>query len=177
MDKLINSIEEKLLSFSMNSFAHYDKKTQERLVEIEQAWNDIHDKNEQLYLQLKGSLLNRSKLLEHESISFSRKTSYNDSIINVYIDNLISLIPDYFNEDNLESLKKQVVDLQMMYNNVLRQNISTILLQQEIEEFKKLVKTKDNRIYALHEIINEKDKIIMNMSNQNIVQMKRNENT
>lgn len=65
----------------------------------------------------------------------------------------------------------------MMYNNVLRQNVSTIPLQQEVEEFKKLVKTKDNRIYALHEIINEKDKIIMNMSNQNIVQMKRNENT
>jgi hypothetical protein len=165
MDKLINDIEEKLLSFSMNSFAHYDKKTQDRLIEIEQAWNDIHNKNEQLYLQLKENLLNRSKLLEHEFISFSRKTSYNDSIINLYIDNVIPLLPDYFNENKLESLKKQVVDLQMMYNSILRQNISTILLQQEIEELKKLVKTKESRVYALHEIINEKDKIIMNMSN------------
>jgi|GEM_PF-2579016 len=89
----------------------------------------------------------------------------------------MSLLPDYFNEDKLESLKKQVVDLQMMYNNILRQNISTILLKQEIEELKKLVKTKESRIYALHEIINEKDKIIMNMSNQNTVPIKRNENT
>jgi len=52
----------------------------------------------------------------------------NNSVINVYIDSLIASGPDYFNEDKLESLKKQVVDLQMMYNNILRHNISTIIL-------------------------------------------------
>lgn len=169
MDKLEASIKDKLERYQLTPFEALDKKTQERLLQTEKAIEEIETKSKMLYEQLKKIKLNRLLIVNSEYIGFSRKTSYNDEILNRYIENSINDSEDYFNEMQVNKLSEDLSELKELNDNIISNIINTLILENELNKIKDTVESLKIRNDKLLSIIKEKEGIIRNLQKGNNV--------
>lgn len=160
MDEIANIVCKKLESFNLPKLESLNIKTKERIFETEAFIQNAKISIENSLSLVKATMLTKSNLSNSKNTHFSRKTIYNDTILNEYIDKSIAIQPDYFNFNKIDHLQKDLDALNTLYQNMLFNIIDIQNFKFEIEELKKEISFNQEEIERLHIVINEKNKTI-----------------
>lgn len=160
-DKVLKTITDaKLSQFNMDNLDKLKDKTVQRLLEIEFFIQYSNKCIAQNINEIKNNRLSMTNLEKSNIITCTRKTLYNDTIVNKYIKESIKLEEDYFNS-------KELKKLQADYDNLLNLNDKLLVNIIDIHELKSQIKELNKEILNLHEEKNnlyeclvEKDKEI-----------------
>lgn len=160
-DKVLKTIiDAKLSQFNMDNLDKLKDKTVQRLLEIEFFIQYSNKCIAQNINEIKNNRLSMTNLEKSNIITCTRKTLYNDTIVNKYIKESIKLEEDYFNS-------KELKKLQADYDNLLNLNDKLLVNIIDIHELKSQIKELNKEILNLHEEKNnlyeclvEKDKEI-----------------
>ncbi|HFK1480965.1 TPA: hypothetical protein ACGXK0_006204 [Bacillus cereus] len=163
MDNINSIVKEKLEEFGLIPYERLDEKARRRLVEVEMFIQTNTNKMLQLKEEMKKLKLNKSFLINSKSISFSRKTLYNDSTINTYVEKSIENENDFFHEKKILKMAKTYQELKEHYDNVISHIIDTQILKLQVEEYKKDIHDLLQEKIKLHDVIADQQKIINNL--------------
>jgi hypothetical protein len=163
MDFIEQRIKEKLFEIKGPLFEELDCKAQGRLKEVEMEINRREQECEQIIKTISNLKITKSAIANSNQTSFTRKTLYNDSILNQYVDYSINQENDYFNDRKLTYLKKQHTDLKSQYEKVLFHLTENNVLELEIKKLKEEIGYLSDRSKVLEEKLIEKDIKIRNL--------------
>lgn len=164
-DSLRKIVDEKLTAFNMTSFDILPDKTKKRLIETEFFIQRLNKDIEKRVDLIKNDCLTRLKLSNSDITSYSRKTSYNDSVLNKYIEYSIKNEPDYFNARELNKIKNDYKLLKNLYDNLLDSIIDLENLKLQIKELEEDIISLNKDKDKLRIIIKNKDVKICELSN------------
>lgn len=165
MDALIQTINNKLKEINQKSFEELDSKTQKRLIETETLIENSATEIEDLINKIRKLKLSKTFVANSDSTNFTRKTIYNDGLLEKYIEKCIQDENDYFNETKLERLYEEINVLKEQYDKILDNIIYTNVLRLEVEKYKKEILRLIEEKEKLKSINNEKEIIIRNLKN------------
>lgn len=150
----------KLYSFNMEDLDKLENKTAKRLLETEffiQYSNKCIGEN---IAKIKSNLISITNLANSDIITCSRKTLYNDKVLNEYIKNCAENETDYFNSKELKKVQNNYNDLSNLYNKLLVNIIDIYDLKSQIKELNKEIFNLYEEKNNLYECLIEKDKEI-----------------
>jgi hypothetical protein len=159
-------VKQKLIMYKLDDYDLLDERNKERLIRIEKYISSNIDKIDSLIKEIKELRLNKVNIANKNEIGISRKTIYNNDVINKYIDFELLYQPDVFNEIKIQNLKHQYDLINEEYNKLLINIIETKLLEYQLEQYKKEIKAlvKSNETKSI--IIKEKDQKIAELKNR-----------
>ena len=154
MDNSIeNIIEQNMQLYGLGSYEELDKKTKDRLLQVQTVITNTEKKANLLIKELKECQLSKSSIISSDEISFSRKTLYNDDILNAYIDKALENSADYFGENKYKSLQNKYEELKELYQQVISNAVNAMLLANQVHELQQELMEKENRIEMLEKRI------------------------
>ncbi|MFU0825480.1 hypothetical protein [Clostridium sp.] len=165
MDGIEQIINDKLSAINYPSYEKLDAKTQKRLFEIENLVMNSHAEIQKLIVEIKKLKLSKSYIANSKNTSFTRKTVYNDKLLEQYIEKCIQDEDDYFTERKVEQLHMELKEIKGQYDKVLDNIIYVNVLRVEVENYKKEILRLTEDKEKIQSIIDEKDKIIKNLKN------------
>lgn len=121
------SIIEKLNKYLKMNYEELSDKEKERLYKIELFIQDNNKRCNELISELKQLKLTKVSISNTKEIGLSRKTLYNDKVIQKYIEKSIIEQKDYINNDKLSDLQNKYDELKEQYkkiiNNIIEVNV------------------------------------------------------
>ncbi|MED3927971.1 hypothetical protein P4594_23275 [Priestia megaterium] len=157
MDCLKEKVQEKLLQINKISFDDLDLKTKERLMEVERFIQEREKEAEELIRRIQELKITKTSITNSNSTHFTRKTLYNDLILNEYVNYSIEKSEGYFNEGKIKRLQQQINDIKNQYNKVLSHITKSTVLELQVEKLKEELEYMLSKNDKLHELIVEKD--------------------
>lgn len=162
-ETLIINISEKLKSFYMPDYDTLEKKTQERLLQVERFISKSEYVISKSLETIKQFSLTKSNIAENST--FSRRTLYNDKVLVEYIEKCSKMEFDYSNGNELKNLKIKYQELYELYNNVLYSLIDIQDLKLSNKKLNEELLNTEKKIIDLQKLIMEKDKTISELQN------------
>ena len=166
MDCLKGKVQEKLSQINKISFDDLDLKTKERLIEVENFIQEREKEAEELIRRIHELKITKTSITNSNSTKFTRKTLYNDSTLNEYVNYSIKNSEDYFNKGKINSLHEQINDLKNQYSKVLSQVTKESVIELQNEKLKEELEYELNKNNKLHELLIEKDATINNLKDK-----------
>lgn len=166
-----HEVKEKLVSYDLPYWEDLDMKTQCRLLEVEDFIKKNQERATLLKEELKGLKISKVAISNSENVSFTRKTIYNDPILNKYIEQEIEGCEDYFNERKIDQLNNYIKEFKQQYEIVIKNIIDTNLMEMKIAEYKKELQYQVERNKQLQILIAEKEKNIKSLERKGNVRM------
>lgn len=166
----IQIIESRLMKCNIPNFYCLPKKTQKRLIDIENYVINNEIKKDKLLDEIKKIRITKSSISECDTINISRKTIYNDDILNIYINNIIENQEDIFNLKKIELLEEKIKELSKLNNTLIDNVIEYNLLKQKLKEYEE-----ENKLLleSFNEISNDsRNRVMLNLGDNDLKKSK-----
>ena len=150
----------KLYSFNMESLDKLENKTVKRILETEFFIQYSNKRISDSIDEIKSNLISITNLAKSDIITCSRKTLYNDKVLNKYIEKSAEIETDYFNSKELKKVQNNYNDLSNLYDKLLVNIIDIYELKSQIKELNKEILNLHEEKNNLYECLVEKDKEI-----------------
>ena len=150
----------KLYSFNMESLDKLENKTVKRILETEFFIQYSNKRISDNIDEIKSNLISITNLAKSDIITCSRKTLYNDKVLNNYIEKSAEIETDYFNSKELKKVQNNYNDLSNLYDKLLVNIIDIYELKSQIKELNKEILNLHEEKNNLYECLVEKDKEI-----------------
>lgn len=150
----------KLYSFNMESLDKLENKTVKRILETEFFIQYSNKRISDNIDEIKSNLISITNLAKSDIITCSRKTLYNDKVLNKYIEKSAEIETDYFNSKELKKVQNNYNDLSNLYDKLLVNIIDIYELKSQIKELNKEILNLHEEKNNLYECLVEKDKEI-----------------
>lgn len=160
MDSVEQKVREKLSNINALLYEDLDIKTQVRLKEVEMEISERELESQKVVRKINDLKITKSAIANSRHTSFTRKTLYNDQILNQYVDYSISQVNDYLNEGKMAYLKKQNSELKNQYQKVLLHITERNVLELEIKKLREEIDYLLSRNSTLQEKLIEKERKI-----------------
>lgn len=160
MDNIESIVKEKLISYGLPPFEQLEIKTKNRLIQIETFIAKSSDKMRELIEEAKGLKITKAGVANAEDVSFTRKTIYNDALLNDYLEKSIENQEDFFNERKIEKLQLEIEEVKKQNDTIINNIIYTNNLELQIKSIKKELEILQNKNEELALVINDKNKEI-----------------
>lgn len=158
-EKIIETIEKKIKKYFNKDFEELEEKQKERIYKIESFIQDNNKKSSELLEKIKGLKLTKVSIANSEEIGISRKTLYNDKVLQKYIEESIK-DQSYYNNNKLNDLQTKYNELKNQYNKIINNVIEVNVLKIKIEEYEQKISLLTQNNEELKKIIfEEKNKI------------------
>ena len=155
---------EKLEFFNMPPYNELNKKTQEKLLEVEKFICKSEDIVSQSLNIIKDNSLTKSNIAKN--VSFSRRTLYNDKVLVEYIEKCSKIKSEQSSESELKNLHIKYQNLKNLYDNILESLIDMQDLKLTNKKLnKENIQLEQNNV-ELNKLIIEKDKTISQLQNK-----------
>lgn len=155
-----DNIERKLRELELLNLKELDPKLQVRLIEIEKFITSNDFEIKQHIKELRKRMLNISLVANQESVSVTRKTIYNEPVLEKYIKKSIQEEQDYFNDRAIKELKNNLNNLSEKYNKYISNVLNFKLLQLKEKKYLEQVQSLQEELYRTKEVISEKEELI-----------------
>ena len=127
-------IEDRLSECILPQVNELSAKTLESIVEIENYNIFIEERIQHVISELKRLKISKVSIASSKAVNLSRKTIYNNDILNIYIEHIIKNQFDIMNERKIEELKIRIEDLTNENKELIRETIKYNLLLIELKE-------------------------------------------
>ncbi|WP_455795499.1 hypothetical protein [Clostridium butyricum] len=152
------SIIEKLNKYLKMNYEELSDKEKERLYKIELFIQDNNKRCNELISELKQLKLTKVSISNTKEIGLSRKTLYNDKVIQKYIEKSIIEQKDYINNDKLSDLQNKYDELKEQYKKIINNIIEVNVLNEKIEEYEERISSLTEQNEVLRKIALENRK-------------------
>ena len=143
---IVDEIKEKLKKYSIADYDELNDKEKERLYKIQEFIHKNTVRYEQLQDELKNLRLTKVKIANAKEIGLSRKTLYNDKVVQKFIE--VSIQGQNYNIKNekLYDLQNKYNELKEQYTKIISNLIETNLLYEKIDRYEETISalTKQN---------------------------------
>lgn len=143
---IVDEIKEKLKKYSIADYDELNNKEKERLYKIQEFINKNTVRYEQLQDELKNLRLTKVQIANAKEIGLSRKTLYNDKVVQKFIE--VSIQGQNYNIKNekLYDLQNKYNELKEQYTKIISNLIETNLLYEKIDRYEETISalTKQN---------------------------------
>lgn len=177
MDSLEQKIKEKLSQIDATLFEKLDQKTKARLKEVEIEIYEREQESEKIIQKINGLKVTKSAIANSKYTSFTRKTLYNDKLLNQYIEYSVNLTKDYLNIKKIKNLKQQHHDLKNQYNKLLFHITEENVWELKNKKLKEEINFLIERNKRFEESLLEKERIIQvlqkKVKHNNVTQLYR----
>ena len=141
-----DEIKEKLKKYSIADYDELNDKEKERLYKIQEFIHKNTVRYEQLQDELKNLRLTKVQIANAKEIGLSRKTLYNDKVVQKFIE--VSIQGQNYNIKNekLYDLQNKYNELKEQYTKIISNLIETNLLYEKIDRYEETISalTKQN---------------------------------
>ena len=159
-------INAKLSSFNMESLDNLENKTVNRLLETEFFIQYSHKCISSKIKEIKSNIISITNLANSDIVTCSRKTLYNDKVLNEYIEKCSKVEVDYFNDKELKKVRSNYENLSKLYDKLLVNIIDIYDLKSQIKEVNKELINVYEEKNNLYQCLVEKDKEIYELKNK-----------
>jgi hypothetical protein len=171
-------VSENLNKYNLIPFEQLSDKSKERLINVEKFIQYNKIKSKQLLNSIRNFAISKAAISNHADVGISRKTIYNDNILNEYIDKAIDSEEDYLNIKRVKKLEEQVKGFRDQYNKLLENIIDNNILKVTLNDINNQMKLLSETNYTLLVIIDEKDELINGLrskikSGNNVIVLKK----
>nr|WP_302660515.1 hypothetical protein [uncultured Clostridium sp.] len=143
---IVDEIKEKLKKYSIADYDELNNKEKERLYKIQEFIHKNTVRYEQLQDELKNLRLTKVQIANAKEIGLSRKTLYNDKVVQKFIE--VSIQGQNYNIKNekLYDLQNKYNELKEQYTKIISNLIETNLLYEKIDRYEETISalTKQN---------------------------------
>ena len=143
---IVDEIKEKLKKYSIADYDELNNKEKERLYKIQEFIHKNTVRYEQLQDELKNLRLTKVQIANAKEIGLSRKTLYNDKVVQKFIE--VSIQGQNYNIKNekLYDLQNKYNELKEQYTKIINNLIETNLLYEKIDRYEETISalTKQN---------------------------------
>ena len=143
---IVDEIKEKLKKYSIADYDELNDKEKERLYKIQEFIHKNTVRYEQLQDELKNLGLTKVQIANAKEIGLSRKTLYNDKVVQKFIE--VSIQGQNYNIKNekLYDLQNKYNELKEQYTKIISNLIETNLLYEKIDRYEETISalTKQN---------------------------------
>lgn len=143
---IVDEIKEKLKKYSIADYYELNNKEKERLYKIQEFIHKNTVRYEQLQDELKNLRLTKVQIANAKEIGLSRKTLYNDKVVQKFIE--VSIQGQNYNIKNekLYDLQNKYNELKEQYTKIISNLIETNLLYEKIYRYEETISalTKQN---------------------------------
>ncbi len=143
---IVDEIKEKLKKYSIADYDELNDKEKERLYKIQEFIHKNTVRYEQLQDELKNLRLTKVQIANAKEIGLSRKTLYNDKVVQKFIE--VSIQGQNYNIKNekLYDLQNKYNELKEQYTKIISNLIETNLLYEKIDRYEETISalTKQN---------------------------------
>ena len=143
---IVDEIKEKLKKYSIADYDELNDKEKERLYKIQEFIHKNTVRYEQLQDELKNLRLTKVQIANAKEIGLSRKTLYNDKVVQKFIE--VSIQGQNYNIKNekLYDLQNKYNELKEQYTKTISNLIETNLLYEKIDRYEETISalTKQN---------------------------------
>ena len=143
---IVDEIKEKLKKYSIADYDELNNKEKERLYKIQEFIHKNTVKYEQLQDEIKNLRLTKVQIANAKEIGLSRKTLYNDKVVQKFIE--VSIQGQNYNIKNekLYDLQNKYNELKEQYTKIISNLIETNLLYEKIDRYEETISalTKQN---------------------------------
>lgn len=143
---IVDEIKEKLKKYSIADYDELNNKEKERLYKIQEFIHKNTVRYEQLQDELKNLRLTKVQIANAKEIGLSRKTLYNDKVVQKFIE--VSIKGQNYNIKNekLYDLQNKYNELKEQYTKIISNLIETNLLYEKIDRYEETISalTKQN---------------------------------
>ena len=143
---IVDEIKEKLKKYSIADYDELNDKEKERLYKIQEFIHKNTVRYEQLQDELKNLRLTKVQIANAKEIGLSRKTLYNDKLVQKFIE--VSIQGQNYNIKNekLYDLQNKYNELKEQYTKIISNLIETNLLYEKIDRYEETISalTKQN---------------------------------
>ncbi|MGL6173657.1 MAG: hypothetical protein ACRC1P_03525 [Cellulosilyticaceae bacterium] len=161
MEELIENIKQRLKEYNMLPYEKISPKTQDRLLEVQRVINEKEEKRQKAIAMIEEAKITKSDIVGSEAISFSRKTLYNDEVLNLYLENVIKNEIEYKDlKEDLKDMKEKNKKLKEEYDLLLENIIDQYDIECELKKIKEQHATLQKRQFEFLDLINEKEDMI-----------------
>lgn len=143
---IVDEIKEKLKKYSIADYDELNNKEKERLYKIQEFIHKNTVRYEQLQDELKNLRFTKVQIANAKEIGLSRKTLYNDKVVQKFIE--VSIQGQNYNIKNekLYDLQNKYNELKEQYTKIISNLIETNLLYEKIDRYEETISalTKQN---------------------------------
>ena len=143
---IVDEIKEKHKKYSIADYDELNDKEKERLYKIQEFIHKNTVRYEQLQDELKNLRLTKVQIANAKEIGLSRKTLYNDKVVQKFIE--VSIQGQNYNIKNekLYDLQNKYNELKEQYTKIISNLIETNLLYEKIDRYEETISalTKQN---------------------------------
>lgn len=154
-ERILEIIEKKLNKYFNKSYEELEEKQKDRIYNIEFFIQENNKKCCELLEKIKELKLTKVSIANSEEIGISRKTLYNDKVIQKYIEESIKEQNDYINNNKLNDLQNKYNELKEQYNKIINNIIEVNVLKIKIEECEQKISSLTQNNEELRKIIFE----------------------
>ena len=143
---IVDEIKEKLKKYSIADYDELNNKEKERLYKIQEFIHKNTVKYEQLQDEIKNLRLTKVQIANAKEIGLSRKTLYNDKVVQKFIEASIQGQDYNIKNEKLYDLQNKYNELKEQYTKIISNLIETNLLYEKIDRYEETISalTKQN---------------------------------
>ena len=143
---IVDEIKEKLKKYSIADYDELYDKEKERLYKIQEFIHKNTVKYEQLQYEIKNLRLTKVQIANAKEIGLSRKTLYNDKVVQKFIEASIQGQDYNIKNEKLYDLQNKYNELKEQYTKIISNLIETNLLYEKIDRYEETISalTKQN---------------------------------
>lgn len=158
MEENISKINNVLIQNNLPPASEISKKTLQRLINFEEYADSIEKLNSVSIEEIKKRKMTKVSVSNAPELNISRKTLYNDKILQKYVEARIEKQPDYLNEVKLKKLKDKHDELEAQYDKITDHLLDNSILQAEILELKEKIEELIQDKNRLHMVLQKYEK-------------------
>ena len=136
---IVYEIKEKLKKYSVADYEKLNDKEKERLYRIQKFIHENNLKYNKLQNEIKQLKLTKVQIANSNEIGLSRKTLYNDKVVQKFIEVSIQAQDYNIKNDKLYDLQNKYNDLKEQYTKIVSNLIETNLLYEKIDKYKEAI--------------------------------------
>lgn len=136
---IVYEIKEKLKKYSVADYEKLNDKEKERLYRIQKFIHENNLKYNKLQNEIKQLKLTKVQIANSKEIGLSRKTLYNDKVVQKFIEVSIQAQDYNIKNDKLYDLQNKYNDLKEQYTKIVSNLIETNLLYEKIDKYKEAI--------------------------------------
>jgi len=158
LEENISKINNVLIQNNLPPASEISKKTLQRLINFEEYADSIEKLNSVSIEEIKKRKMTKVSVSNAPELNISRKTLYNDKILQKYVEARIEKQPDYLNEVKLKKLKDKHDELEAQYDKITDHLLDNSILQAEILELKEKIEELIQDKNRLHMVLQKYEK-------------------
>lgn len=137
--EIVDEIKEKLKKYSIADYDELNDKEKERLYKIQEFIHKNTVRYEKLQDEVKHLKLTKVQIANSKEIGLSRKTLYNDKVVQKFIEVSIQGQDYNIKNEKLYDLQNKYNELKEQYTKIISNLIETNLLYEKIDRYEKII--------------------------------------